>query len=293
MKIKNTAVAIGTFDGFHLGHRYLVKKLVETAARKELRCVIVALSRPIKPVAGILTTETEKAELMKQYPVDEIVLLPVSQEIIAQSAAVFFEDFLCGKLNMKHLVVGKDFALGRGRQGDTSWLKKECAKKGTGITIVEPKRYRGKTISSSLIREYIKKGDIDSANRLLGRFYHFEGMPEKGRGLGTKMGVPTVNLKVTGGKLLPSGVFTAMIGVGSDIWPAVINIGIRPTFFSEGENVPEANIFGFSGKWPQAATDVYLCSALRKEKRFASMVKLKAQIARDIVKAKRFFRIER
>lgn len=289
--MKNSAVAIGTFDGFHLGHRHLVRELAKIAGRKKLKCAVVALSRPVKPVPGILTTETEKAELMKQFPVDEIVLLPLSREIIAQSAASFFEDFLCGKLKMKHLVVGSDFALGRGRQGDTRWLKKECAKKNTGITIVEPKRYHGKTISSTLIREYIKGGDLEAANRLLGRFYHFEGGPEKGRGFGRKIGVPTVNLKVAGGKLLPTGVFTAMIGVGNDLWPAVINIGIRPTFFSEGETVPEAHIFGFSGRWPKAKTDVYLCSALRREKRFSSVTKLKEQIQKDITRAKRYFGI--
>ena len=287
--MKNSAVAIGTFDGFHLGHRHLVQKLSKIAAQKKLKCVIVALSKPIKPVAGILTTESEKSELMKQYSVDEIVLLPVIQEIVVQSAATFFEEFLCGKLNMKHLVVGSDFALGRGRQGDTNWLKKECAKKGAGMTVVEPKRYKGKIISSSLIRQLIKDGKLDLANKLLGRLYHFEGLQEKGRGLGTKIGVPTVNLKVAGGKLLPSGVFAAMIGTGNNIWPSVINIGIRPTFFSEGETVPEVHIFGFSGNWPKGVTDVYLCASIRKEKRFSSITSLKQQIKKDIVQAKKYF----
>jgi riboflavin kinase/FMN adenylyltransferase len=289
--MKHSAVAIGTFDGFHLGHRYLVRQLVKIAALNKLRCVIVTLSKPVKPVAGILTTEPEKIELMKQYPIDELIVLPVSPEIMEQSAADFFEEYLCAKLGMKHLVVGRDFALGRGRQGDTRWLKKECAKKDAGMTVVKPLRLRGKTVSSSLIRQYLKSGDLERANSLLGRFYHFDGMPEKGRGFGRKIGVPTVNLKVIGGKLLPAGVYTAILGVGNEIWPSVINIGIRPTFFSEGETIPEANVFGFSGKWPNEKTDVYLCSSIRKERRFLKINALKEQIEKDITRAKKYFGI--
>jgi len=287
--MKHSAVAIGTFDGFHLGHRHLVRRLVKTAKHNRFRCVVVTLSKPVKPVTGILTTEPEKIELMKQYPIDELIVLPVLPEVMEQSAADFFEEYLCGKLGMKHLVVGSDFALGRGRQGDTSWLKKECVKKGAGMTVVKPLRIDGKIVSSSLIRQCLKSGELEKANSLLGRFYHFDGMPEKGRGFGRKMGVPTVNLKVLGGKLLPAGVYTAILGVGSEIWPSVINIGVRPTFFSEGETVPEANILGFSGKWPNEKTGVYLCSTIRKEKRFSNINALKEQIDKDITRAKKYF----
>jgi riboflavin kinase/FMN adenylyltransferase len=127
---------------------------------------------------------------------------------------------------------------------------------------------------------------------MLGRFYHFEGMPEKGRGIATKLGAPTVNLKVTNGKILPSGVHASIIGSGNEIWPSIINIGIRPTFFTEGETVPEINIFGFSGKWPRKNTDIYLCSNIRKEKRFTNTDALKAQIKKDIKLAKKYFSIK-
>jgi len=287
--MKHSAVAIGTFDGFHLGHRHLVGKLIGIAKKRNLKPILVVLSKPIKPVAGILTTEQEKVALISQYPVDEIIVVSASKELVSQSAASFFEEFLCAKLKMKHLVVGRDFAFGRGRQGDTKWLKKESAVSGTGITVVEPLRRGGKVISSSLIRAYLKTGGLDKANELLGRFYYFEGLPEKGRGLGTKIGVPTVNLKVEDEKILPPGVHTAIIGVNGREWPAVINIGIRPTFFSEGKTVPEINILGFSGKWPAKKTGVYLCSNIRKEKRFANISDLTKQIAMDIAQAKAYF----
>ncbi len=193
-------------------------------------------------------------------------MVSASKDLVAQSAASFFEEFLCGKLNMEHLVVGHDFAFGRGRQGDTNWLRKESLSSGTGITVVEPLRRGGQVISSSLIREYLKNGELDKANELLGRFYHFEGIPEKGRGLGRKLGFPTVNLSVAQEKILPPGVHTAIIGDGNRTWPAVINIGIRPTFFSEGKTVPEINILDFSGNWTTAKTNVYLCGNIRKRK---------------------------
>jgi riboflavin kinase/FMN adenylyltransferase len=190
---------------------------------------------------------------------------------------------------MKHLVVGEDFAFGRGRQGDTAWLKKESAKAGTGITVVKPLKLGGRVVSSSLIRDLLKSGDLALANSLLGRPYHFDGVPEKGRGFGRKMGVPTVNLAVPGEKILPAGVYAAFAGVEGREWPAVINIGIRPTFFSEGKTVPEIFILGFSGRWPDKKTGVYLCLKLRDEKKFDNVGELKAGIARDVVKAKKYF----
>ena len=190
---------------------------------------------------------------------------------------------------MGHLVVGHDFAFGRGRQGDTKWLKKETVSSGTEITVVEPLRSAGRVISSSLIRTYLKEGRLDRANELLGRFYHFDGIPEKGRGLGTKLGFPTVNLSVIQEKILPPGVHTAIIGAGNRTWPAVIYIGIRPTFFSEGKTVPELNILCFSGKWTTGRTNVRLCGNIRKEKSFASVIDLKKQIANDISVAKKYF----
>jgi riboflavin kinase / FMN adenylyltransferase len=269
-----------------------VLKLLRAAEINKLRSVIVTLSKPVKPVAGILTTEKEKITLIKQYPVDEVVVLPVSPEMMSQTAAEFFEHYLCENLGMKHLVVGSDFALGCGRQGDTNWLKKECALKDAEMTVVKPLKLGGKIVSSSLIRRYLKDGELEKANKMLGRFYHFDGMPEKGRGIAAKLGAPTVNLKVSGGKILPPGVHASIIGAKNEIWPSIINIGIRPTFFTEGETVPEVNIFGFSGKWPVKKTDIYLCSNIRQEKRFANTDFLKAQIQKDISQAKKYFNIE-
>ena len=148
---------------------------------------------------------------------------------------------------------------------------------------------QGQIISSSLIRNFIKDGNVNRTNIMLGRFYHFNGMPEKGRGLGQKIGVPTVNLKVEQEKMLPPGVHTAMISLKNKIWPSVINIGIRPTFFSEGSTVPEVNILGFSGTWPRENTGVFLCSNIRKEKRFRGIGALKESIAKDIDAAKKYF----
>ncbi|MBN1823635.1 MAG: riboflavin biosynthesis protein RibF [Endomicrobiales bacterium] len=287
--MKNSAVAIGTFDGFHLGHKYLVSKLIEIAKARSLKSVVVTLSRPVKQVEGILTTLEEKSGILAGLPVDEIVILPVKPEIINQPAWTFFSEYLQGRLSARHLVVGQNFAFGHQRQGTVQWLKSAGARLGVEIDVVRPVCHQNTVISSTLIRKMLLEGRIEQSNKLLGRFFHFEGPAEKGRAIGRKIGVPTINISIDQDKLLPLGVFVVMVEGEKKLHPGVLNIGSKPTFFSEGKVIPEVHLLDFKGRWRANRTKVYLLSRLREEKRFSNIGDLKNQINNDIKKAKVFF----
>lgn len=288
--MKHSAVAVGTFDGLHIGHRHLLDKLLSVARAKRLKSVVVTLSAPVRRGTPLLTTLDEKLALFKQLPVDEVIVLMTGPEITGLPAGIFFEEFIAGSLAARHIVVGRNFAFGRNREGDIEWLRREGRKTGIAVDAVEPLKAGGEVVSSSRIRALLHEGGVTAANRLLGRPYSVTGTPVRGFGLGRKLGFPTVNLSVHPAKLLPPGVFVgAARGRGKGLFPAVVNIGVRPTFFDGQNKLLEIHLLGFSGKWPKAETTLYMLKHLRAEKKFRDKGSLVNQIARDVGKAKHFF----
>jgi riboflavin kinase/FMN adenylyltransferase len=287
--MNSSCVAIGTFDGLHKGHQGLIAKVIEISKKKKLKSIVIALSKPVRHVSGILTELKEKKDLISQFPVDDIFILPVNDKLIKVSAQDFFKKYLIDKLNVKHLVIGGNFAFGHGRQGDVKWLRKNCLKNKVNLTVKSFTCSHGKAISSSRIRTILHQGRLEHAGKLLGRIYSFEGAPIKGMGIGKKIGVPTINLKVNNEKLLPLGVFLAVVRAKGVFFPAVLNIGSRPTFVNKGEVVPEINLIGFKGKWGKAKPKVFLLKHLRKERKFKNVNDLKKQLDKDLKAARRFF----
>jgi riboflavin kinase/FMN adenylyltransferase len=287
--MNHAAVAIGTFDGLHLGHRYLLSRLINSAREEGLKVVVVTLDAPVRPVAGLLTTIEEKVRLLGTLPVDDIVVLPITPDIIDLPAADFFEKFIVKKLRAKRLVVGNDFAFGYGREGDIRWLKRTGPAHGVSVTVVAPLRREGGVISSSRIRALIADGDVDAAKRLLGRPYSLEGVQEKGRGVGTQIGFPTINLSLPPEKLVPRGVFACLVEGQGAVFPGVVNIGTRPTFFDKGRVTVEVNLLDFNGAWKKGKDVLHLYHRLREEMRFPSVSALQKQIAKDRRDAENYF----
>ena len=284
-----SCVAIGTFDGVHKGHQGLIEEVLRISKRKGLKSVIVALSRPVRKVSGILSELKEKEALLKRFPADEVHILPVNRDLIKIGAEEFFENFIVKKLGARHLVVGGNFAFGHGRRGDTAWLKKNCPASGVKLTIMSFSCSHGKAISSSRIRSLLHLGRVEHASKLLGSTYNFEGVHIKGRGIGRKLGIPTINLKVNQGKLLPLGVFLVAVEAKGKFFPGIANIGTRPTFFKHGGIVPEINLLGFHGRWKSRKVRVYLLKHLRNEKRFKNVNELKKQLDKDMSKTRKYF----
>ncbi|MFH1368771.1 MAG: riboflavin biosynthesis protein RibF [Elusimicrobiota bacterium] len=290
--MKHSAVAIGTFDGFHKGHSFLVQKLVSIAKIHKLRSVIVALSAPVRRGTALLTPLDEKVALLKQLPVDEVVILHTGPEITSMTARSFFEGFLIGSFKAAHIVVGTNFAFGHNREGDTKWLKKACKGSGIKVDAVEPLKAGGQAVSSSRIRALLHESRLTSANKLLGRAYSVSGLPVRGNRIGRKLGFPTVNLATPPCKLLPLGVFAGIASAKGRHYAAVANIGTRPTFFGKGGSgaLVEINLLGFTGRWPVTQTKLYLLRHLRAEKRFSNVKALAEQIRKDLDKARVYLR---
>lgn len=288
--MRHSVVTIGTFDGVHTGHQYLIKKLIDTAKKTGLKSILVTLSRPVRSVAGFLTTQDEKIRLLKEFTLDEVIVLPNSSKVTNQTARSFFEDFLCRKLNMRQIIIGGNFAFGHRRQGNISWLREEGKLTGIKVDVTRPRCLNGRIISSSWIRELLLKGKIEVVNELLGRNYSIEGFPQKGYGLGRKIGFPTINVKAKNHKLMPLGIYAAIIERQNVFWPAAVYVGRRPTLCDRGRLVPEIHMLNFRDKWPKKVTKIHLCSKLRSEKAFRNINLLKHQIKLDVAKAKRYFK---
>jgi len=289
MKNKKSALTIGTFDGVHKGHQLLIKKTLETAKKNDLKSVIIALEKPVKNVSGLLSSNEEKAELMQSYGIDEIIVIPVPSEVLSLSPDEFFKEVLIDNFNACHIVCGSDFAFGKNRAGNTAWLIKKAKTANVTIDVVKPLKAASKTVSSSLIRALLHKNDLNSANKLLGREYSFTGMPFKEKGIGAKIGFPTVNMRVSKDKILPKGVFISIISQGGKTYPSVTSIGNRPTFNRGKSIVPETHILDFSGKWNKKTTKVALIKKVRNEKKFKNTEELKKQITKDVSAAKKYF----
>ncbi|MDR2252169.1 MAG: riboflavin biosynthesis protein RibF [Endomicrobium sp.] len=286
---KKSVVTIGTFDGVHKGHRLLIDKTLSLAEKNKLKSIVISLEKPVKKVKGLLTICNEKLEEIKALGVDEVVLINVPSEILTYTPDKFFDEFLLDRLNISEIVCGPDFAFGKDRKGNIDWLKKKAKNKNVKVNIVKYLN-SSKQISSSYIRALLEKGDVKNATKLLGRPYSFSGIPFRDKGLGKKVGFPTVNLKVNSDKLIPKGVYISLITQKDRIYPSVTSIGPRLTFNRGGKIVPETHILNFDGIWRRALTKVILLKKIRNEKKFKNIQALKSQVLKDIAKSLRFFR---
>lgn len=287
---RKSVIAIGTFDGVHEGHRFIINKTLSIAKKNNLKSVIVTIEKPVKKVIGLLTTCEEKVEEIKFFGVDEIFIVRVTSEILSYGPDKFFDDFLVKTLKISEIVCGSDFAFGKNRKGDVEWLKKKTEENNIRINIVESLKYNSRQISSSYIRLLVKKGDIKNLKKLLGRNYSFNGIPFRDKGIGKKLGFPTVNLCVNNDKLLPKGVYISLVSQDNVQYRAITNIGMCPTFNLEGEIIPEAHIFCFKGTWKKLKTKITLLEKIRGEKKFLSVEALKTQISKDVSVALQFFK---
>ncbi|MDR0401462.1 MAG: riboflavin biosynthesis protein RibF [Endomicrobium sp.] len=286
---KKSVVAIGTFDGVHKGHELVINKTLFIADNKNMKSTIVMIEKPIKKVSGVLMTYEEKIEKIKSYGVDEIFMVIVPSVVLSYDSDKFFDDFLIKIIRASEIVCGFDFAFGKGRCGDIKWLDKK--RNDIKINTIKPLKHKSVVISSSYIRLLIKNGDMRSVKEMLGRNYSFNGVPFKDKGIGKKLGFPTVNLFVNCEKLLPRGVYISYISKCDNKiqYNAITNIGLRSTFGIDKKPVSETYILGFSGVWSDTNTKVTLLKKIRDEKKFLNVDMLIKQILNDALVASKFF----
>ena len=283
---------IGTYDGLHKGHLSLLKPLIAGALKTGAASVLVTFEPHPRCVLdpdhcpANLTTLDEKTGLCEQLGVTHLVVIPFTPQVAAISPASFMERLMRG-MQLERLLVGYDFAFGRGRRGDHAFLRRLGSRKGFTLEVRPALARGGEPISSSRIRRLILLGQVGAASQLLGRDYFLRSLVEHGAERGRLLGYPTANLKITPNKLLPAnGVYAIRVQLDSGIYPGALNLGFRPTF---GENTltVEAFLFDFEGDLYGQSLTISFVQRLRGEKRFASLPALQQQIGRDVENAKR------
>ena len=284
---KEMLLTIGVFDGVHLGHKYLISQLKKQAAARGLLTGVVTFRRhPVELLSPdthlpYLTSLDEKVHLLRQEGVDAVVPLSFTGELAGLRAAEF-TGLLQKHLKMAGLVVGPDFALGKGREGDVEALKKLGQQKGFDVTVIEKAASGKQVISSTAVRAALADGDATKVIDLLGRPFSLEGKVISGDRRGRELGFPTANLEIDREQTLPAdGIYATMSYVGGQGYKSVTNIGVRPTFDDKRRTV-ETYILDFSGDIYGRDLKIDIIARLRGEKKFDSIEDLKTQMTEDV-----------
>src|SRR5215472_4798767 len=271
--VRGFALALGNFDGVHLGHQELFRQAKQFGG------------------AAALTFEPHPGRVLQPELAPKLITLLFTAEY-ARTDATEFEQSLLGELGAKHLVVGGDFTYGAGRRGTVERLARAAAARGASLQVVLPVTVDGVVVSSSKIREYILEGRVKAAQRLLGRHFDLDGSVVPGQGRGRSIGFPTANVD-TANELRPApGVYAVRARfTGSPPTPVsswmggAANIGVKPTFGGTQVTI-EVHLFDFSGDLYGKALRVQFIDRLRSEQRFASAAELALQIGRDLQTAR-------
>jgi riboflavin kinase/FMN adenylyltransferase len=285
-------LAIGDFDGIHLGHREVVKRAISTAKGLKIPSSIMTFHPHPREVLGqdkyvqLLTPVNEKKRVMEQMGVDYMYIVSFNRDFMTVTPEEFVESMLI-PLKVNTVIVGFDFRFGHKGAG-TPDLLCELSQGRFTVEVIRPYHQNGSKVSSTLIREQLSSGELEQANALLGRPYSLKGKVVKGDGRGATIGFPTANLDLTDPFIVPAlGVYAVRVAVEGKTYNGVMNIGKNPTFISEMEKPRlEVHIFDFSESIYGRFVSVELISYLRPERKFAGVQELVEQIHKDAEQAK-------
>ena len=297
---RERAVALGYFDGVHAGHRILLEKLCYLARKKNLTAAVHTFSSLPKSKNGngegdslLITTLPERYRFFERIGLDEVVIFPFSQTVADMPAEDFLNLWLKDTLHARVVVAGEDYRFGRNRSGDISLLRKWGEENHIEVISITPLSYRGQIISSSWIRDCMRDGHIQTANALLGYPVSYQGKVEEGRKLGRTLGFPTANIECEAGKLLPAfGVYASVLYTNARCYPAVTNIGFRPTVNpEEAKPMIETSILDQQMDLYGQKIRVFLFSYIRPEKRFESVSELREQVHKDMAEVRHYHEV--
>jgi len=296
-KSAKCVATVGVFDGIHLGHQFILKKVRETARKKSLPSLLITFDippqqflnkekflhrrRPEKAFIGLLTGKDEKIDLVSSLGIDYLWFLKTKRSLLKLSAQSFI-NYIQKYFKIEKLIVGKDFRFGHKGTGDLSDLKKLASEHKFDLSIIRKKTRNNKIVSSSLIRQLIQKGKLSQIRQLLGRNFSLNGKVVKGRGVGSKLGFPTANISASDYVIPACGVYAAYVVLGKKTYLSAINIGILPTFGKVKNLVIEAHILNFKKNIVGEFIKIVFLERLREEKKFSSSKTLVSAINKDI-----------
>ena len=292
-----TALALGSFDGLHAGHRRVIGQAIDGTAA--VPTVVSFWPHPREVLFGEarlrLDLPSEKLKLLQPLGIEQLVLVPFTRELSRLSAEEFVNTVLLDTLQAQRIAVGANFRFGNNRSGDADVLQRVAAARGVEVLVTEIVEDGNGRMSSSRIRAALERGDLDTAKTLLERPYRFQGRVVRGRGLGRELGWPTANLQVDGRKFLPAlGVYAAWAWVDGSDQPlaAVMNLGPQPTVDPTSPSAVEVHLLDRSMELEGRQLMVEPVQRLRGQQRFSGLEELSAQIGRDADQARSLLSVQ-
>ena len=295
--MKERVIALGFFDGVHLGHAALLRRTVEEAAARGVTPAVFTFDRvPKEVISGIpcplINSPEDRADLVRRlYGIRDVIMVPFDDEMRTTSWADFVTKILVERYHAVHLVAGHDHHFGHKNQGSPELLAQKCAELGLGCDIIPKVEIGGITVSSTYIRRLVELGQIERANRFLGHPHTLTQVVRHGRRIGRTIGIPTVNLTAPPHVLVPShGVYATRVFLPDGTsYPAVTNVGTRPTVNNGTDVTVEAWLLDFDGDLYGQTVRLEFYHHIRDEIRFDSLDALKAEITRNAETTRQYF----
>lgn len=294
-KYPEIGLTIGNFDGVHLGHRELLKKIKHDCVAKNLQFVVVTfIPHPQKILQPekerfLINSYEQRRKLLKKLGVDFLIEARFTRDFSTLPPEQFLKEHLLTYPGLKNFYLGYDFAFGANKQGDYDLVRSLCKPLNVEVEIQPKFEFQDKVVSSSLIRDRIITGKIDEVEELLDRPFHLEGVVVKGEGRGKKIGFPTANIQVSPDLIVPQrGVYITRTNYNGMTYNSITNIGHNPTFKDTHQTHIETNLFDFDTDIYGENLDIEFLHKVRDEKKFPTVNDLIAQIKSDVVFAKEF-----
>lgn len=294
-KLPGAVATIGNFDGVHLGHREIFRRVRDAAARSGgVSVVITFVPHPLKVVPSgknlrLINTCAEKEMLIEASGMDYLIAIPFDPEFAALSAEEFIRTILVDKIGIRKLIIGYDYKFGRGRGGNVALLQRMGELLGFSVEVLQPIGNGSTIFSSTLIRQIIASGDVKNVVPLLGRHFSVGGKVVHGHKRGVGLGFPTANLETDKELLPPPGVYAVKVKLGTGIYDGACNIGDNPTF-EGGELAIEVFLFDFNADLYGQELRLYFIERIRDERKFPDVEALKEAIAADVLQCREILR---
>ena len=290
-------IALGFFDGVHLGHAALLRLTRRRADELGIPAAVLTFdTHPDtlvyhQPVPLINTLEDRKYLMEEKFSMDEVILAHFDRAMMEMPWEAFVEDYLLGELGAKHVVCGHDFSFGYRGQGTPDKLRRLCAQRGVGVNVVDKVSLGGITVSSTHIRQLIRQGDMEAAAQMLGHRHFLSGEVLHGKELGRRLGFPTANLALPEGLIAPAyGVYATLVTLpDGTVHPAVTNVGVRPTVHDQLGRLVEAWILDCTAELYGETIRVEFFTRLRGEKKFDSLEALREEVLRNADETRAYF----
>ena len=275
------ALALGTFDGFHIGHKKVIENAIASNRKPQVLLFNEHPQKVLKSKSpGELITENNKRKLLREWGVEATVIN--FSDIMSLTYEEFFYEVIVKKIGASVLSCGFNYHFGAKASGNTEKLKALCDKENIELLVSEPVEYKGEPVSSTRIRNAIRNGNIEDANNMLGREFSYDFLVVHGDARGRTIDSPTINQFFTEDFIIPEyGVYASYSVIGGEKYPSVTNVGVRPTIEGFSKERSETNIVGFDGDLYDKNINVHLLKKIREEMKFNNLDELRNQIAKD------------